>query len=406
MNTRLAWSLALALAALPASTALAGEAYLQSYTYSGSGPVNAAADFHDYSGPGVILQADDAGAYPLQLLAIDVLYVAHAGPATSQEPWDVDIFSIPDAGLDAIPTYYGDIYSAYTMYGVSAGFVAPQMNRWTFQSPITLSGPVFLRLRHVYDDQTLPYEGTVALDESPPVPGVNYWSASNIAPIDLATPDSGLPSGNWIIRGVIPGPDIDAGSTTTTTTSSGSTSSSSGSTGTTGTTGTSSSSSSSSSGGTSGSGTTTGGSSTGGSTTGTTGTITLTSVSPNTAHTGDDTSISLIGSNFQFGVQAVIGPTALTNPDLKSPALLVATLPHGTAPGTYDVTVVNPNGEQATLHNAFTVTEGGGSGSSGGTAGGTNGAKSGGCGCSTTPEAALFALPVLLLGLRRRKLRA
>ncbi|MBS2032426.1 MAG: IPT/TIG domain-containing protein [Deltaproteobacteria bacterium] len=402
--------------------AWAGQAYLQNDTFTGSSHVNIGADFSDYGAAGVFLNAGPGMSYPLTLKGIEVLYAPQSG-AGSSEPWDLEIFSTPDGGLPTVAS--GDLYSDY-VEGTNVGFTTStnSFNTFTLPTPISIDGPIFVQLKEPYDCNLdgICYSGVIALDDATPVLGANWFLNHNRGYEDMSYPDSGYPYGNWIIRGVVDAPDVDAGPSTTSTTTSSTTTAGSTSGTTTASTSTAGSSTSTTTAGSStGSSTTTTGTTTGGSTTstgttGTSGALTLTSIQPTQGYSADDTQVTLVGSNFAIGIQALIGPATLTALELRSPAVLVATLPHGTAPGTYDVTVVNPDGAQATLHGAFTVVAGGSSGSSGatgsggsgsagasGSTGGTTGAKSGGCGCASTTDAALFALPFALIALRRRR---
>ena len=349
--------------------ALAAETFLQNDSFTGSSQVNASMTFGAYGGAGVVLQPDDPSQYPVTISAIDILYLPING-GTPADAWDLDIFSIPDGGVLDIQraSFAGDLYStSQDQTSVQLATSTTQFNRFNLPSPLTVSAPVLVRLRQSYDstdpDTGFSYYGTIALDTSPTVPGANWYYGADVFQ-DMTDPDAGFPAGNWIIRGVI---EVDGGPATTSTstsstTASSSTASSTGSTttgaGTTGTTttGTTTTGTTTSGAGTTTSGTTT--STTTGSTTGTSGTLTLTSVAPTSAFTDDDTQVTLVGSNFAIGVQALIGPTPLDDIQLRSPAVLVATLPHGTAPGTYDVTVINPDGAQASLSNAFTIEAG------------------------------------------------
>ncbi|MCB9726945.1 MAG: IPT/TIG domain-containing protein [Deltaproteobacteria bacterium] len=114
------------------------------------------------------------------------------------------------------------------------------------------------------------------------------------------------------------------------------------------------------------------------------------SVSPNFATARTSTEISITGSGFREGVEARLGATRLGIVELVGETLLVALVPAGMTPGTYDLTVINKDETTTTLREAFIVAEE----SSGGCAGG------GGAG---GPWALVAALALLVLGASRRR---
>lgn len=61
------------------------------------------------------------------------------------------------------------------------------------------------------------------------------------------------------------------------------------------------------------------------------------------------------GNNFARDAQVRLGQTQLTNATWVNPSVLAVDLPAGIAPGSYPVTVTNPNGGSATLQSAITV---------------------------------------------------
>lgn len=93
---------------------------------------------------------------------------------------------------------------------------------------------------------------------------------------------------------------------------------------------------------------------------------TVTSVYPNTRDNTQDTSIMISGTNFT-GVNGVhLGPTNLSF-SVSDATMIIATVPSGLTPGTYDITVNTANGTSATSSaDQFTVTTPGGPGGPGG----------------------------------------
>lgn len=391
-TSALAASLLLSLAAAPAHAA---DGFLQNDTFNsadgGAARINAGVVFGDYQGPVVLLGAQGT-SYPVTLTGVDVLYVPQNGNGF-QDPFDLDIWNVPDGGVGAVASH-GDLFSTFTTtQSIALTASTSAFNRYTLPSAIVLTAPIVVRLRRSYDAQTWPYAGTIALDQGPVVAGANWYDTNfnGIHSIDL--PDAGIPDDNWIVRAVL---DVDGGPAAST---AGSSSGSSGS-------------SSATAGSTGGTGSTGGMGSTGGATSGTSsGAPTLTSVTPAEAYSADTTTLTLVGSNFAFGAQAIIGPATLSDVTLRSPAVLSGTLRPGTAPGTYAATVINPDGRQATLNNALVVHPGSNPAASSGSAGassstgGAGGAKSGGCGCGSSSAGDLLGVPLLLaaLWLRQRK---
>jgi hypothetical protein len=81
----------------------------------------------------------------------------------------------------------------------------------------------------------------------------------------------------------------------------------------------------------------------------------ITSVTPNTGATNVATTVSINGSNFITGATAKLGTTSLGSVTFVSAAKLTAVVPAGLPQGVYDLTVTNPDTQQATLSAAFTV---------------------------------------------------
>ncbi|MGD1080949.1 MAG: IPT/TIG domain-containing protein [Candidatus Sulfotelmatobacter sp.] len=81
--------------------------------------------------------------------------------------------------------------------------------------------------------------------------------------------------------------------------------------------------------------------------------LSLTSVSPTSGGTAGGTKVTIAGSGFQSGARVAFGGNAATNVKVVSTTSITATTPAHAA-GTVSVTVTNPNGQSATLLNAFT----------------------------------------------------
>ena len=85
---------------------------------------------------------------------------------------------------------------------------------------------------------------------------------------------------------------------------------------------------------------------------------TVIAVDPATAANDIDTPVTITGAGFSAVPTASLGSTALKDVTWVSSTTLTATVPWGLDPGTYTLTVVNPDGGTATLASAFTVTQG------------------------------------------------
>ncbi len=81
---------------------------------------------------------------------------------------------------------------------------------------------------------------------------------------------------------------------------------------------------------------------------------TVSAIAPVTGTNDIDTSVTITGSDFAANPTVMLGTTALTNVAVVSSTTLTATVPWGINPGTYGLTVVNPDGGN-TLPSAFTV---------------------------------------------------
>lgn len=79
-------------------------------------------------------------------------------------------------------------------------------------------------------------------------------------------------------------------------------------------------------------------------------------VSPATGDNGTDTSIIIMGDEFQQGAAVLIGGTPAVNVAVISETEISASVPAGLAAGAYDITVTNPDDQYGVLPGAFTVT--------------------------------------------------
>lgn len=80
-------------------------------------------------------------------------------------------------------------------------------------------------------------------------------------------------------------------------------------------------------------------------------------VGPAEALTTEDTTVTLLGYGFKPRCVVLVGGRALGPVTLLSPAVASVVVPRRTPVGTWDVTVVNPDGERATAAKALTVVE-------------------------------------------------
>lgn len=80
----------------------------------------------------------------------------------------------------------------------------------------------------------------------------------------------------------------------------------------------------------------------------------ITQVLPNSGLNDRDNDIVIAGLNFAAGAEVTLGTTALATSRVNGTALL-AVVPAGLSPGSYDLTVTNPGGGQAQLVAAYTV---------------------------------------------------
>lgn len=114
----------------------------------------------------------------------------------------------------------------------------------------------------------------------------------------------------------------------------------------------------------------------------------LESITPNSAGSDADTSVVLVGDDFDEVVEVLVGPTVLKTLTIKSQKVLETVVPRGLKADAYDVSVINARGQKATLSKGFTVTTG-------------QTAKSG-CGCDAGGASSLGLLALAIAGVRRR----
>jgi hypothetical protein len=434
------------LAGLIAGTAVAGTKVIKNDTFTGTGNIFAGLSFGEYQGAGVLFEPDPSD-YPLRIIGVDILlvpYMMQGGAVVGQyefDLWDESAGTVPPPTPNDGGSYY---YGRISREALALTPSSTMFNRYTFPAPITVpSGKVFVKVSEILETGV---DGTtIALDTATtPKPNANWFFDGFGAFVRFDQPDGGFYGGlnrNWIIRLVLEVPDV-AISVTSITPSSSLTNvntnvvitgtnfelgaraflgtneltvnnltsltigatvplglpagqydvkvrnlsgvegvlpngyrvlDSDGGTGTGG-----------------GGGGTGGGSGGGGGGGGNTGTeaLAITAITPAQVYAGDATSLFITGAGFRAGAQVLIGGTRVEGAVVESGGVISAALGANLlTPGTYDVSVINLSGEQATLSQAFKVLAG-------------TKAKPG-CGCASVE---LF--PVLLVALafvRRRR---
>lgn len=83
---------------------------------------------------------------------------------------------------------------------------------------------------------------------------------------------------------------------------------------------------------------------------------TLASTDINFAQTGQSPEITLTGTNFVAPVLVSVGGLACTTPTVDDPNTVTCDIPAALAPGLHDIVLTNPDGQTASLTNAFTST--------------------------------------------------
>lgn len=123
------------------------------------------------------------------------------------------------------------------------------------------------------------------------------------------------------------------------------------------------------------------------------GLLTVASVTPTELFEDDGATLVLTGEGFEAGAQLLVGSTLIEAVDVKSPAVLNATVPpKKLTKGLYDVTVLNLSGKRATLPMALTVYAGA--------------MAKAGCSCSAVDPSALWGVALALAAWQRRRGRA
>jgi len=84
---------------------------------------------------------------------------------------------------------------------------------------------------------------------------------------------------------------------------------------------------------------------------------TVTSVTPTSGWSGEDTRITITGEDFISTPQVTIGTTTAKNIAFVDDTSITATVPAGMATSTYDIAVTNPNGLSGALADAFMVSD-------------------------------------------------
>lgn len=119
---------------------------------------------------------------------------------------------------------------------------------------------------------------------------------------------------------------------------------------------------------------------------------TVTQITPNTGEVGKNTQVTIIGQNFVDGAKVRLGTNIeALNVSVVGATTITAIIPAEAPAGTYNLTVTNPDGQEFSLLEAFTI--------------GANG----GCGCVTqgnTPHPVNFLVWLgvfLLISLRRKQ---
>ena len=85
---------------------------------------------------------------------------------------------------------------------------------------------------------------------------------------------------------------------------------------------------------------------------------TVSAIDPTIGANDIDTSVAITGTDFAATPTVSLGSTPLTNVTFVSATTMTAAVPWGMDPGTYGLTVTNPDGGTGGLPSAFTVTQG------------------------------------------------
>ncbi len=119
---------------------------------------------------------------------------------------------------------------------------------------------------------------------------------------------------------------------------------------------------------------------------------TITAISPDKGPTDSTVDVTVVGTNFQPGLDLMIGAIQANEVSVPGSTTILARIPSGISPGVYDVLVRNPDGQTAVLDDGYTVL--------GDTGGGAPVGE--GCGCRTagnSGSSGTWGLLLLLAGL-------
>lgn len=88
--------------------------------------------------------------------------------------------------------------------------------------------------------------------------------------------------------------------------------------------------------------------------------VRIDSIEPTSGENDEAVLVTIIGANFVNPVEVYLGALALSSPEpvFQSTSRVVVTIPAGTTPGLYSMTLVNPDDTSYTLEDAYTVLEG------------------------------------------------
>lgn len=304
-----------------AAQAAAADKILKNDTFTGTGAVNSGVSFGEYQGAGVLF-TPAPGDYPLKIVAIDVFSVTvNGGAPGNYGAYVVSLWNESEGTLNPPKKFDGGYYVPQVNQ-LGAQFLTSNtmLNRFPLPMPFVVdAGQVFVAVTE--QTQTSFDSTTIALDNGPLKPGVNYFfnGGGGFDPIDL--PDGGRPLGinqNWIIRLVAEGVDLP---------------------------------------------------------------VTVTSIAPSAGPENVATDVTITGTNFELGAEAFLGTNALTLRSVTT-TTIGATVPAGLPVGLYDVRVRNMNGVEGTLPNGYRVllADGGTGEVDAGTGGGSGGGAGGGTG--------------------------
>lgn len=434
------------LLALVSTHALAGIKVLQNDTFTGAGGVFSGLSFGEYQGAGVLFEPDPS-EYPLTIIGVDILVVPYMQQGSGFGAYELDIWDESGGTVPPpTPNDGGLVYTGRVSHeGVMVTTSSTMFNRYTLAQPLVVnSGKVFVKFSQ--QTETSLDGTTIAMDmASSPKPNANWFFDGFGYFYRFDQPDGGYYNGlnkNWIIRLVLQVPDVAVTVTsinpnrsltqdspnvvirgtnfelgakafigTTELTVNTLTGTTVGATVPAGitpgtydvkvrnlngiegvlTNGYTVLTADGGMGGTGGGGGGTGGGAGGGG--GSTGNeaLALTAITPTSTYAEDATSLFLSGAGFKAGASVLIGGTRVEGPIVESGGVISAALTANLLmPGKYDVSVINLNGEQATLAQSFTVLAG-------------SKAAPKGCSCATPDALPLVAFALLAFGHRRRR---